>query len=357
MRRLFLLFLPLLTLATTWAVPTSARAAGGITDNGHFFSAQAIREGEDIIRRNTGHPHSEIRVITVPSVPDELQGDLKSQGKDPFFEHWANDLFKRDRVDGVIILICKNPSHIQIEQGDHTREKIFRDADRRELLAKMLPAFKAKQFDQGVVDGLTFIRQREAANAGAPTPNQPPAPTASHIPIAGFVCLGIVALVVVFLIIGIANRNRNYGGGYGAPPPGGYPPGYSGPGYSGGPGYGGGYGGGGGSGFGKGFLGGLLGGAVGAWGYDKLSGRENNPGTGQGPYVPGAGGGSTLPDSSDQPDTTSYGSGGDFGDSSSSSGPESTSSDSGGGDFGGGGDSGGGDFGGGGDSGGGGGDF
>lgn len=380
MRHFIMMFLPVLALAATWASPVDTRAASGITDDGRFFSANGIRQAEDVIRRNVGHHHSDIRVITVPSIPDDMKDEFASQGKSPFFEHWANDLFKRDRVDGVLILICRNPSHLQVEIGDETREKVFQDADRRELISKLTTAFKATQYDQGLLDAVRFIQVRENANIGhtAPTavlpgsnapittpmsPGQPfsntPAPGAHLISGSGWVCLGVGVLIVAFLIIGAINRSRNnYGGGYGAPPPGGYPPGSYPPGYSGGYPQGGGYYGGGntGGGFGRGFLGGLLGGAVGAWGYDKLTGRENpNPN-----YIPGSTPGSTFgpaqTDPSDQPDSTSSGSGADFGDNSNSSGgADFGGNSSGGADFGGSSDSGGGsDFGGSSDSGGGG---
>jgi uncharacterized membrane protein YgcG len=369
MRQFILLFVSMLAFVTTWVAPAPVQAAGGVQDNAKLFTSATVSSANDLIRQIRTSDHRDVLVVTFPSIPDDRQAELTSKGKQRFYAEWAEDLGKEKGISGVVILIVKNPGHLEIAVGNKTRQGIFTIEDRDELDHRMLARLKEHKYDDAVLEGLQFIKttmdRHPAKGAVAPPTNTPYTPPTSTPPVVhqstgsgvgGLICLGVGILVVVVLIISVVNRNRSYGGGYGAPPPGGYPPGYSGPypqggGYGGG-GYGGGGYGGGGGGFGRGLLGGLLGGALGAWGYEKFN--QGGQSTNYIPQQPGTTGGS--PDNTpDQTDTSFSGTGGDF-DSGSSSGP----ADSGGGsDFGGGGDSGGGgggDFGGGGDSGGGGGD-
>ena len=190
MRRFVTLFLPVLALI---AAPLHAGVNSGVTDDGHFFSSQAIHQADDIIAQNREHPHPDIRVVTVATIPDTKKNEFENQGKNAFFEHWADEIGKRDYVNGVVILICKSPAHLQVVQGNETRERAFVDADRRELVNNLVAAFRAKNYDDGLLEAVRFIRDRESANlkgahrarpphvAGLPTtqPTSQPAPPAT----------------------------------------------------------------------------------------------------------------------------------------------------------------------------------
>src|ERR1019366_6871379 len=51
--------------------------------------------------------------VTVAKIPDEMKSEFDSQGKEKFFEHWAEDIHRREHVDGVVILLCKEPGHFE----------------------------------------------------------------------------------------------------------------------------------------------------------------------------------------------------------------------------------------------------
>jgi hypothetical protein len=273
---------------------------------------------------------------------------LENKGKERFYADWAEDVRRQFGVEGITILLVKDPGHLQIAVGDRTQRGTFSLDSRDELTKKMLAGLKQHDFDGALLNGLGFINDRIKSRTAAGT-NSNTIGNTGNVPTGqpytppvqvnsgggswgGLVCLGIGFILIVAIIIGVVSRNRGYNAGYGGPPPPGYGGGYYG---------GGGYGGGGG--FGRGLLGGLLGGALGAWGYERFNqgGQSSN-------YIPPPQGGTT--DSFG--DTSSSSTGGDFGSSSSSSSDFGGGGGGGGSDFGGGG--GGGDFGGGG---GGGGDF
>ncbi len=376
MQRFFNRLFPLIVVILACTASLTKAAAYGVQDDGHFFSDEIVAQANDLINQIRTGDNRDVRVATFDAVPADKLHQMEVLGKTPFYEQWAAEIGKHDHVNGVVILMTREPSHLQIVVGNATQRGTFTSADRDELTKLMLGQLRQKQFDQALISGLQFIKQRmdshpaaaqsaaqPATPSNTPIPSYPSSPStpssnpplthSSGAPIGTWLCLGVGILGVVFVIMAMANRNRSYGGpgvgggpGYGAPgipPQGGYPPNYAGGAYP----QGGNYGQSGG-GFGRGLLGGLLGGAIGSWGYDKIAHGSQSPN--YAPPTPGPGGGSAP---ASQDDTSYSGSGGDFGSPASSGGDFGSSSDSssGGGDFSSGSDSSsGGDFGGGGGS-------
>jgi hypothetical protein len=345
--RKFSILLPAMLLALM-AGAAIAASGNGIHDDGKFFSDGAIAQATKIIDQIDQKHQKDLLVETIPSISDDQQAQLATEGKEAFFHNMADSRARAAGVNGVYILVCKDPSYLLVEAGKNTRQRAFTLDDVSALRTKLVSAFKQKQFDQGLIDGATFVQQRMNAHASASTGSgtmPPPMSSGNRFPappqsnqswgIGGIACALIAIVFGIVALRGIFGRSR---GGY-YPQQGGYYPPQGGGGY---PQQGGGYypqQQGGGSGFGRGFLGGLLGGAVGGYAADKWMHGGQSGGS-----VPPSGGdsaGGSFGGSSSGPD---FGGGGDA---------------SAGGDFGGGG-GGGGDFsgGGGGDSGGGsGGDF
>jgi hypothetical protein len=352
-----------------------------VRDDAGFFSPSAIRQANDIIRQIKTVHNKDFMIETYPGIPPEMQGQYSDQNKDQFFQEWNTRRAQQLGVNGVYVLITKEPGHVEVGVGKETRQRAFTLADRDRVRDILLRAFRAKQFDQGLLSAVTaakeaFDRNMAATGAGGglsgssagggasggagggglpdsgsarslpgPQSNVPPANAPTNVPIRRSAtscgalggCLPILLIVIgIIVVVSIFRRMRRGGGGYGGsggggPAPGApYPP-------QGGYGYGPGYGGGGG-GFGRGLLGGLLGGWLGGWAQDHWS----RSGTAQGaPLPPADSGGFNEPASPTFPSDQGHGfesSGGDFG------GPADAAGSS---DFGGGG---GGDFGGGGDS-------
>jgi hypothetical protein len=347
-----------------------ARAAGpAIRDDAHFFKPEAVRRAESVLRDIYDRHHQEVVIETFETPPGgeakakEL-ASITPQQRGEFFLEWMQKRAREDRVNGVYILICKQPGHVEIGTGANTAQRAFTSSNRRELRNILVSNLQAKKPDQALIEGMDYIRDTMNANLrssaesrtgrfATPIPGQVQRQRASWGGgIAGWVCLGLVVLLVVWLIVGLIRAftggGQRYGGGMG----GGYPgAGYPGGGYGG---YGGGFGGGG---FMSGLLGGMFGAAAGNWMYDRFfrDGGSNSGGWGAPPTSggdTGAGAGADYPAPDQGQDF--QGTGGDFDDGSGGDfgGDGDSGGDSGGGDFGGGDD-----FGGGGDFSGGGGDF
>lgn len=356
-------------------ITSPAAANEYVSDNGKFFGDNAVRKATEIIGDIRKRWHKEVIVETFARKPDD----------EPSVEDWAKRRARERRVDGVYILVCREPHVLQVDVGVETRKKAFSFGDGDKLFDLMRDDFKKKRFDDGLVSGVEFIRDTMKKNlgSGAATTPAPPAPNSNNThrggttmnPGGGFswlslLCPALVIIGVIWLVIGLirAFTARSYG-----PGPGGAGPGYGAPGYGGG-------GGGGGGGFMTGLLGGMFGAMAGSWLYNNMFGGSHGSSFGSSTAygnTPTAGdGGGTLPSDEGRDfagtggsygDDSGGGAGGDYGGDSGGGAGGDYGDDSGGGaggDYGGdsgggsGGDYGGGDFGGGGgDFGGGGGDF
>lgn len=293
-----------------------------IRDRGEYFSDKAISEATAIIRDIKARHHREVQIDTFRQKPPD-------EGS---FTDWAVKLARARDLDGIQMLLCRQPGHIETVAGNETR-KTFTAENISQLDNIMKSRFSDKKYDEGLLEGVRYIqktfnshhRTNEAAPSAAPeghTGVDHRGGTGAVTNWGGLLCMLLVLVGVVWLVVGMIRAFTGMGGG-----------GY---------GMGGGYGGGGG-GFMAGLMGGLFGAMAGNWLYHSMFDSGHGASSAYGGDTGGDTGGSDRPD-----DGQDYSGGGtDY-------------NDGGGGDTGGGGDygdSGGGDSGGGGDFGGGGGDF
>ena len=304
---------------------TLARAeVDGVRDNARFFSARARTEAiggiEDIGKRF----RKDLVWETYSAIPQDLRQGVDLTNKAAatrFYEAWARTLAKQQRVNGIYILLVKEPPHLQIEVGNDTQGNAFTLKDRDALRTLLLTKLRHQQYDDALLESVSFVSTTLQAHlpARGRTPGEgrrAEAPSTTHWLIMALFIGGAVWVVlrIVRAVAGGGGGGGGYSGAAMAP--------------------------GGGGGFFSNLLGGMFGAAAGMWIYDQFAGRSSSWGEGDAGYR-GDNGGNGDNGYSGQ-DTDYSGTGGDFGDNDSGGG------DSGGSDFGGG-DSGGGDFGGGGD--------
>src|SRR5262249_42313189 len=196
-------------------------------------------------------------IETFATVPENLAKDVNLQDKEErtkFFEKWARDRAREEDVNGISILICKEPPHIQVEVGNHTREKAFTLKDRDELAKGLIGKFREKKYDEGLLDTVSFVAKRLKANgakSGVMVPGEgaewghrtargglPAAIPGAHnqgggimgTSLFGLLCFGLVILAGIWLVVGLFRALSGGGrGGYGprgyGPGGGGYGPG------------------------------------------------------------------------------------------------------------------------------------
>jgi uncharacterized membrane protein YgcG len=304
----------LLALAVVLVSLSIAQATGsGVQDAAGFFSKEAIATAEQQIVAMTKKFGKDLRVETYASIPKELADQYAPEKQNVFFSTWAYQRAKAVGLDGVIVLICKDPAFLQVTVGDRTQQQAFTMANRDHMRDLLVSAFKQQHFDDGLQQAGTYYGKTLQANLGEPGPGPrpsvapPPVPRPSihapQEPPSSTPQISRSLLWVVGLIVGAGlclwwfrRRRSGPGDAYSAPPspgyasydsrstpPGmGYPPSDSR------------YGGGGGSGFGRGFGGGILGGLLGGWLGNRLGRHDSStsPDTpiSSSPHIPGGGG-------------------------------------------------------------------
>ena len=365
-------------------------AVAEVRDEAHFFSAGAVAQANETIQEIKQRSKKDLLIETVRQVPEYKSDEANSSDekvKGRFFANWAIQRARAEGINGIYVLITREPGHVEVVVGNQTRT-IFPDEKRHRLSQLLLTHFRQKEYDEGLLAAVKDVRSVLASaptagkvtaapvNPNRPGHNQPtvpsptvPSPTVPQRPVPGgragaaggswlpWLGIGLAVVVGIWLLSAVlraisGNQQRPYGAGYGGPGP-----------YGGGPSPYGGYGGyGGGGGFFSNMMGGLFGAAAGSWLYDQFSGGHSlHGGYGQMGGSPTIGSTPDLRDT-DPHDTGYSAEGGDFNqpaeryDDRGSSSTDDTSSWGSGGDFGGGDSGGGGDFGGGDSGGGGGGD-
>jgi uncharacterized protein len=287
---------------------------GDIKDGADLFSKTAKQTARPIL--DDIHRHNKEFVVETFARPGPSLPDNNEKWGRIFFD-WASERARAEKVNGVYLLICKEPPRFSAVVGTNTKKKAFTDSDRKELDAILLANLEKKDFDGALIEGATFVRDRMRHNLGGDSA------VAHHGhdeygegALGGggnswvrWVWIGLAVLLGIWIVRALLVAMSGAGGA----------------------------GGGAGGGFFSSFLGGLFGAAAGMWIYDSFFNHGGGNSWGGGDTTGGGG-----VDGSNQPDTDYSGDDGhDYG--------GGGGDDFGGGDFGGGGgdDFGGGDFGGG----------
>jgi hypothetical protein len=165
-RVVHVLLMLLVGVAASGVLPTSPAAAAEphVFDGGLFFSDEAVSEADDVIRHIKRAYGRDVMVETYPAVPDELKGELARDGKDKFYENWLNRRARQLGVRGVFVLMTREPGRVQVGVDRATRRRAFTVADEESLRHILASAFRARQFDRGLLDGLRFVDRRMGEN-------------------------------------------------------------------------------------------------------------------------------------------------------------------------------------------------
>lgn len=342
-----------------------------ITDDAGLFSTDAKRQAENKMSSSKFDRGLHFSVDTHKSAPDEWRKKYEAAGDKPaVVRDWAKSIATNDREKGPFVLIVramagKATGHTVVlidtesanrgfGKGDEDALRGFFDAAMRESAGKP-PEEATRIRDAALLKATDYVindlrgTKVTVSKDGTPLKNPTTEAKKTGMGIGGWICIGLVVLLAIWLVIGVirALTAPSYGGGYGG-----------GPGYGGGGGFGGG-------GFFTGLLGGMFGAMAGMYLYNSIMGTSYPPqafggeatagdsysggDTGAGDY---SGGSSSATDGADYGGGDAGGGGGDYGGGGGDYGGGDYGGGDyggGGGDYGGGGDFGGGDYGGGGD--------
>jgi hypothetical protein len=150
-----------LVLGTLGAGPASA-VAPVVNDRGKFFSADAIKKANTTIRELYLNDNKDLLIETYEAVPSESAEKVKGMSREDrlkFFKNWAEKRAEARLVQGVYILICKDPTMIYVEVTPKARNVIDETA-RVKLRDKLVEDFRAKNYDDGLANAVKFVKDK-----------------------------------------------------------------------------------------------------------------------------------------------------------------------------------------------------
>src|SRR5262245_5155181 len=165
----------LLATAVVLARPGAAAAVypPPVKDEAKYFSDAALDKANKKVRELYGKYKKDVVVETFAAVPadmkkklEELEEKKKDKGRAEFFDDWAKDRARQLGLNGVYVLVCKEPTFLYIHMDDDTRKKAFTVKDRDRLRKKLIEQFRDKEFSAGLTDGLAIVEGAFKANLG-----------------------------------------------------------------------------------------------------------------------------------------------------------------------------------------------
>ena len=115
--------LVLFVLGWMWIVRLpDGSALAEIKDETGMFSSSALGQADQATRQIKQKYGKEMLVEVFAEIPSDIRGNYSADRKDQFFSQWvqrraANDL----KVNGVYVMIVRNPSHLQVWTGSQTK--------------------------------------------------------------------------------------------------------------------------------------------------------------------------------------------------------------------------------------------
>jgi hypothetical protein len=166
----------LFCLTFGWALAGRAAAvAPEVKDDGKFFSADAVKKANEQVRELFRKYDRDLlfeTFATVPADQAEKVKEMSSEERSLFFKKWAEQRMREAVVNGVYVLVTRQPAHIRVEVSAKARSA-FGERDIPPLVQLLVEKFRAKQFDEGLLDAVKFVGDKMAAARREPARNEP----------------------------------------------------------------------------------------------------------------------------------------------------------------------------------------
>ena len=157
---------PLVLAVAAVATDRAAAVAPVIKDEGKFFSPDAVKKANEEIRDIAKNYRADLLIETYESVPADQVDKVKAMSageRSEFFHRWARARAEAEVVNGVFIIICRNPPHLYVEPTPKFRST-FDEATVKKLDSILLQDFRDKHYDEGLAAAIKFVREKLASS-------------------------------------------------------------------------------------------------------------------------------------------------------------------------------------------------
>lgn len=154
-------------ISCAFLASSAAAVAPEIKDDAKFFSAETVKKANEQIKDIARKHGFDLLVETFDTVPGDQAAKVKALEPDErtkFFQNWAKDRINHHVVNGVYVLICRQPPHIRVEVTDKATAR-FGSAFGPELGKVLVGEFSKKQFDDGLLKAVKQLQDKLAGGA------------------------------------------------------------------------------------------------------------------------------------------------------------------------------------------------
>jgi uncharacterized protein len=258
-----------LPAAASKAIP-SQEGSLAVFDEAKFFTPAGIDQAKSVLSSVKFSHGLNVTVDTYPEPPADRKDKANAAKGDKekwhtFIHDWAVEHARGDKAKGIYILVCANPGGVAVIADRETRERGFTKQNEQKVWDLLVKSFqdantepdaakKQAVRDAGLKAAMQFIVE-DLKSSTVPDTHSNAAPEHQQRQgggmgsIGGWICIGLVVLLGVWLVIGLFRAMTGSGGG----------------------GMG---GGGGGGGFMSSLFGGLFGAMAGMWLYNSFFGHS-----------------------------------------------------------------------------------
>jgi hypothetical protein len=133
-----------------------------VRDDAKLFSPAAVKKADAIVRDIYRQHDRDVLVETFATVPAgdvEKVKSLDTAQRDAYFLQWAKDRSRDRMVNGIYVLICKDPRHLEvgvIEKEPHKFASGTSDA----IKSALRQEFKEGRYDEGLEQALKLAQER-----------------------------------------------------------------------------------------------------------------------------------------------------------------------------------------------------
>ena len=147
------------------AAPPEKARIFEVRDRAKFFSEEAVKKANEEIAALTRKYDREVLVETFPTPPEASAEKVKAMNKDErtqFFKEWAAERVKAENVNGLYVLVCREPAHLYAEVAGAKARAVLDEDYTKRIIAKLLTLFREKKFDEGLATAVQMVRERLA---------------------------------------------------------------------------------------------------------------------------------------------------------------------------------------------------
>jgi len=149
------------------AAPGAQAVAPEIKDDGKFFSADAVKKANDQIREIARKYDKDILIETFAGVPaDQAESfaKLTKEERTKFLKKWAEERAHTAVVNGIYVLICKEPSHLEYLRTGKAGTALDNQTVSK-AVELLLTDFRMKHYDEGLLACVKFVSDKLASSS------------------------------------------------------------------------------------------------------------------------------------------------------------------------------------------------